>query len=53
MAEGRSNKAIAAELVVSEGAVEKHVAGIFMKFDLPASESDNRRILAVLRYLDS
>ena len=53
MAEGRSNGAIANELVISEGAVEKHVANIFTKFDLPVSQSDHRRVLAVLRYLDS
>jgi DNA-binding NarL/FixJ family response regulator len=53
MAEGRSNAAIAAQLVVSEGAVEKHVANIFTKFDLPVSQSDHRRVLAVLRFLDS
>jgi DNA-binding NarL/FixJ family response regulator len=51
MAEGRSNAAIAAGLVVSPGAVEKHVAGIFGKLGLPPSETDNRRVLAVLRYL--
>jgi DNA-binding NarL/FixJ family response regulator len=53
MAEGRSNQAIAESLVVSEGAVEKHVASIFTKFDLPVSQSDHRRVLAVLRYLES
>src|ERR1700689_3823086 len=53
MAEGRSNAAIATALVVSEGAVEKHVANIFAKLDLPVSQSDHRRVLAVLRYLDS
>jgi DNA-binding NarL/FixJ family response regulator len=53
MAEGRSNAAIASELVVSEGAVEKHVANIFTKFDLPVTQSDHRRVLAVLRFLDS
>ncbi len=53
MAEGRSNAAIAAHLTVSGGAVEKHVASIFMKLGLPPSESDNRRVLAVLRYLRS
>jgi DNA-binding NarL/FixJ family response regulator len=53
MAEGRSNAAIAGELVISEGAVEKHVANIFTKLDLPPSQSDHRRVLAVLRYLDS
>jgi len=53
MAEGRSNAAIATTLVVSEGAVEKHVANIFTKLDLPVSQSDHRRVLAVLRFLDS
>jgi DNA-binding NarL/FixJ family response regulator len=53
MAEGRSNAAIANALVVGEGAVEKHVANIFGKLGLPVSESDNRRVLAVLRYLES
>src|ERR1700688_4870988 len=53
MAEGRSNAAIASELVISEGTVEKHVASIFPKFDLPQSQSDHRRVLAVLRFLDS
>jgi DNA-binding NarL/FixJ family response regulator len=53
MAEGRSNAAIAQDLVISEGAVEKHVANIFTKFDLPVSQSDHRRVLAVLRFLDS
>ena len=52
MAEGRSNAAIATTLVISEGAVEKHVANIFQKLDLAASPSDHRRVLAVLRYLD-
>ena len=53
MAEGRSNVAIANELVISEGTVEKHVASIFTKFDLPESQSDHRRVLAVLRFLGS
>jgi DNA-binding NarL/FixJ family response regulator len=53
MAEGRSNAGIAARLVVSGGAVEKHVAGIFGKLGLPPAEGDNRRVLAVLRYLRS
>ena len=53
MAEGRSNGAIARELVVSDGAVEKHVRNIFTKFDLPPDASDHRRVLAVLRYLES
>ncbi len=52
MAEGRSNAAIAAELVVTERAVEKHVTGIFSKLDLTASSEDHRRVLAVLRFLD-
>jgi DNA-binding NarL/FixJ family response regulator len=51
MAEGHSNAAIAARLVVGEGAVEKHVANIFARLDLPASADSNRRVLAVLRYL--
>jgi DNA-binding NarL/FixJ family response regulator len=51
MAEGRSNAGIAAGLAVSPGVVEKHVANIFGKLGLPPSESDNRRVLAVLRYL--
>jgi DNA-binding NarL/FixJ family response regulator len=51
MAEGRSNAGIAAGLVVSGGAVEKHVASIFAKLGLPPSEGDNRRVLAVLQYL--
>ena len=38
---------------VSEGAVEKHVTNIFSKLDLPVSQSDHRRVLAVLRYLDT
>ena len=53
MAEGRSNGAIAAALVVGEGAVEKHVSSIFTKLDLPPADTDHRRVLAVLRYLDS
>jgi DNA-binding NarL/FixJ family response regulator len=51
MAEGRSNVAIADELVVTEGAVEKHVSNIFMKLGLPPSEHDHRRVLAVLAWL--
>jgi DNA-binding NarL/FixJ family response regulator len=51
MAEGRSNAAIARALVVSGGAVEKHVRNIFAKLDLPASDDDHRRVLAVLAYL--
>jgi DNA-binding NarL/FixJ family response regulator len=53
MAEGLSNAGIAAALVISERAVEKHIANVFTKFDLPSSQSDNRRVLAVLRYLQS
>jgi DNA-binding NarL/FixJ family response regulator len=53
MAEGRSNSAIAAELFLSAGSVEKYVTSIFGKLGLPPSEGDNRRVLAVLRYLDS
>jgi DNA-binding NarL/FixJ family response regulator len=52
MAEGRTNSAVAATLVISEGAVEKHVANIFSKLDLPATSTDHRRVLAVLRYLE-
>ena len=52
MAEGRTNAAIAAELVVTERAVEKHVTAIFAKLELPATGEDHRRVLAVLRFLD-
>jgi DNA-binding NarL/FixJ family response regulator len=52
MAEGRSNAGIAAELVVGEGAVEKHISGIFGKLALPAAPADHRRVLAVLKYLE-
>ncbi|GAB2722040.1 response regulator [Kitasatospora kifunensis] len=51
MAQGRSNAAIATGLVVTERAVEKHVANIFLKLQLPVSSADHRRVLAVLRYL--
>lgn len=51
MAEGRSNGAIADTLVISERAVEKHVANLFSKFGLAPSDTDHRRVLAVLRYL--
>ncbi|MEY9848867.1 DNA-binding NarL/FixJ family response regulator [Streptacidiphilus sp. BW17] len=51
MAEGRSNSAIAGRLFVSEKAVSKHSTSIFTKLDLPPSEDDNRRVLAVLAYL--
>lgn len=51
MAEGRSNAAIAAALVVTDGAVEKHISSIFAKLGLPPSDTDHRRVLAVLAYL--
>jgi DNA-binding NarL/FixJ family response regulator len=51
MAEGRSNAGIAESLVLTVGAVEKHVAGILQKLDLPPSDTDHRRVLAVLAYL--
>jgi DNA-binding NarL/FixJ family response regulator len=51
MAEGRSNTAIARILVVTDGAVEKHVKNIFTKLDLPPDEEQHRRVLAVLAYL--
>ena len=53
IAEGRSNGAIAQRLVVSDKAVGKHCTSIFAKLDLPPSDDDNRRVLAVLAYLDS
>jgi DNA-binding NarL/FixJ family response regulator len=52
MAQGRSNTAIAAKLVVTERAVAKHTANIFAKLGLEVSDDDNRRVLAVLAYLD-
>ncbi len=51
MAEGRTNSAIARRLVISEGAVEKHVSSILTKLDLPPSEDDHRRVMAVLAWL--
>ncbi|UQU64474.1 response regulator transcription factor [Couchioplanes caeruleus] len=51
MAEGRSNTAIARKIVVTDGAVEKHVRNIFTKLDLPPDEEQHRRVLAVLAYL--
>jgi DNA-binding NarL/FixJ family response regulator len=51
IAQGRSNAAIARELVVTLGAVEKHVSNIFGKLDLPATDDDHRRVLAVLTFL--
>jgi DNA-binding NarL/FixJ family response regulator len=53
MAEGRSNAGIAGKLVLSGGAVEKHIAGIFSKLSLEPEAGDNRRVLAVLRYLNA
>jgi DNA-binding NarL/FixJ family response regulator len=53
MAEGRSNAAIAAALVVSEKAVSKHIANIFLKLDLTPSDDDNRRVMAVLAFLNA
>jgi DNA-binding NarL/FixJ family response regulator len=51
MAEGRTNVGIAAALGITEGAAEKHISNIFGKLDLPDSENDHRRVLAVLAYL--
>jgi DNA-binding NarL/FixJ family response regulator len=53
MAEGRSNSSIAETLVVSDGAVEKHISNILTKLDLPATEQGHRRVLAVLRWLEA
>jgi DNA-binding NarL/FixJ family response regulator len=52
MAEGRTNGSIAAHMVVTEGAVEKHVTNIFIKLGLPPADQAHRRVLAVLRYLE-
>ncbi len=51
MAEGRSNTGIAQQLVVSDGAVEKHIRNVFIKLDLPPCDEDHRRVLAVLAWL--
>jgi DNA-binding NarL/FixJ family response regulator len=51
IAQGRTNAAIARELVITLGAVEKHVTNIFGKLNLPATNDDHRRVLAVLAYL--
>jgi DNA-binding NarL/FixJ family response regulator len=51
IAQGRTNAAVARELVVTLGAVEKHISNIFGKLDLPATDDDHRRVLAVLAYL--
>ena len=53
MAEGASNSGIASRIFVSEGTVEKHVRSILGKLDLPESEADHRRVLAVLKFLDA
>jgi len=53
MAEGRTNGSIAAQLVVTEGAVEKHVTSIFAKLGLPPADQAHRRVLAVLRFLEA
>ncbi len=53
MAEGRTNLAVATDLQITERAVEKHVTSIFTKLDLPVDGDDHRRVLAVLRFLDS
>jgi DNA-binding NarL/FixJ family response regulator len=53
MAEGRTNRAIASELFISERAVERHVTSIFTKLELAPTEEDHRRVLAVLTYLRS
>ena len=53
MAEGRTNRAIAGELFISERAVERNVTSIFAKLGLPTTEQDHRRVLAVLSYLRS
>ncbi|MFD8815355.1 LuxR C-terminal-related transcriptional regulator [Streptomyces sp. NPDC059627] len=52
MAQGRSNAAIAGQLVVTERAIAKHTSNIFTKLGLEVSDDDNRRVLAVLAYLD-
>ncbi|MET8628714.1 response regulator transcription factor [Kitasatospora sp. NPDC004669] len=51
MAQGHSNRSIASLLVITERAVEKHAAAVFTKFDLPPTETDNRRVKAVVAYL--
>jgi len=53
MAEGRSNTAIAEQLVITQRAVEKHVKNIFQKLRLAPADTDHRRVLAVLRYLEA
>lgn len=53
MAQGRSNAAIAAELYLSAGSVEKHISSLFLKLGLTPVDGENRRVMAVLRYLES
>jgi DNA-binding NarL/FixJ family response regulator len=53
MAEGRSNAAIAAQLVITEKSVSNHINSIFAKLDLPPSDEDHRRVLAVLTHLEA
>ena len=53
MAEGRTNRAIAEQLVITEHTVEKHVSSVMGKLRIPASADDHRRVLAVLTFLDS
>lgn len=53
MAEGRSNAAVASNMVVSEKAISKHIANIFLKLDLAPSDDGNRRVMAVLAYLNA
>jgi DNA-binding NarL/FixJ family response regulator len=53
MAEGGSNAGIARRIFVSEGTVEKHVRSILTKLDLPESQTDHRRVLAVLKFLEA
>jgi len=53
MAQGRSNAAIAAELFLSAGSVEKHISSLFLKLGLSPVDGENRRVMAVLRYLES
>ncbi|MCW3066719.1 MAG: response regulator transcription factor [Solirubrobacterales bacterium] len=53
MAEGRTNAAIARALVITSGAVEKHISNVFAKLDLPATDDDHRRVLAVLAFLQA
>jgi DNA-binding NarL/FixJ family response regulator len=53
MAEGRSNNGIAHRLFITEGAVEKHVHSILMKLDLPTTDDDHRRVLAVVTFLEA